>query len=567
MFKKRLLILLIGLISLSMLEFQYFYDLIHTPKDSIYLGTVHYPPDYFSYLSFIAQGKDHILSSTILYTSEKTPLVLVKWQYVLIGKLLSVFPLNTGQMYQIAVVILTICFMISGYMLISLLLEKYEERVLAFVFFISSTAWPIVKISDGKLNFSYHYFWYDTGDFFTRFGPTPNHLLGSVLLTCGFILILHWYKKIQARQKLSHLLYCSSFAFIGLTLSSVSPMHWILLTGGLVGLLAITTLRAFIIEKKLVRDFPNYLETILFIFIGGLSAVLYIQSVYSEFPYDSTKWWEASKQVYMNFPNLFYSSGIVILFAAIGYYSYFRHKFFNPERLIILCFITISLVFFFTDLPWKLGTSNVRFWPEGIYVFIAVLASQGVFFLTGLAKRAKGSFPIKSGLRPFVAHPKWIYYFGVRPKYFVLIIILLLYFGTTIPTFILEIKERSVIDNSSGYFYLRQNIYDVYEYASKTIKRPSVFLLPWPYDFSFPAFTGQKSYTGHAISHMTIDADKKYALASQFFSGTLDERKAREILTQNGIQYILIPTRSVIEKYSFLKSLYRKGETAVFEVR
>ncbi len=540
MFKKRLLILLIGLISLSILEFQYFYNLIHTPKDSIYLGTVHYPPDYFSYLSFIAQGKDHILSSTILYTSEKTPLVLVKWQYVLIGKLLSVFPLNTGQMYQIAVVILTICFIVSGYLLISLLLKKYEERVLAFVFFVSSTMWPVIKIIEGKLDFSYNYFWYNTGDFFTRFGPTPNHLLGSVLLTSGFILILHWYKKIQARQILSHLLYCSSFAFIGLTLSSVSPMHWILFTGSLVGLLAIITLRALIIEKKLVRDFSNYLEPILFIFIGGLSAVLYIQSVYSGFPYDSTKWWEASKQVYMNFPNLFYSSGIVIPFAALGCYSYFRYKFFNLERLMILCFITISLVFFFTDLPWKLGTSNVRFWPEGIYALIAVLASKGIFFLTGFAKKA---------------------------KYFVLIIILLLYFGTTIPTYIAEIKERSVIDNSSGFLYLPQNIYDAYEFTSKTIKRPGIFLLPWPYDFSFPAFTGQKSFTGHAISHMTIDADKKYSLSSQFFSGTLDEKKAQEVLRGNGIQYILIPTRSVIEKYSFLKSLYSKGDAAVFEVR
>lgn len=538
--RKRFLIFFIGLISLLILEFQYFYMHFHTPKDSIYLGTVHYPPDYFSYLSFIAQGKDHFLSSTILYTSEKTPLVLVKWQFVLLGKILSIFPLNSGQMYQIAVVIFTICFMASGYLLISLLLENYEESILAFVFFVSSTAWPIFKISDGRLNFSYHNYWFNTGNFFTRFGPTPNHLLGSILLSCGFILILLWYRKIKSKQKIHHLKYYSAYIFIGFTLSSVSPMHWILLLGSTVGLFIILAIRDQIKEKKLVKYLLHHFQPFFFLFLGGLPVVFYIKSVYRIFPYNVTSMWENMQQNHMNFTNLFYGSGIVILLAVIGCYSYFRNKFFNPERLLTLCFVTISLVFYFTDLPWKLGTSNVRFWPEGIYVFIAVLGAHGVFFLTKLVNRA---------------------------KYFVLIIILLLYLSTTIPTFIAGIKERSVIDNSNFYYYLPHNIYDVYEYTSRKIKRPSVFLLPWPYDFSFPAFTGQKSFTGESISHMTINADKKYSLAVQFFSSTMNEKEALETLTQYGIGYILIPNKSEIEKYSFLKKIYSSGEAAVFEVR
>ena len=584
MLKKRLLIIFIGLISLSILEFQYFNQAFHTPKDSIYLGTVHYPPDYFSYLSYMVQGKDHLLSSTILYTSEKTPLVLVRWQYVLWGKLLSFFPLNTGQMYQIAVVIFTIGFMVSGYKLISLLLEKYEERILAFVFFVSSTAWPLVKIVDGRLSFSYHYYWFNTGNFFTRFSPTPNHLLGSILLTSGFILVLRWCKKIHTIRKIPYLLYNFAFVFIGLTLASISPMHWILFLGSLTGLMVILALRDLIIAKKTFFSITNfavviartptlrrgtwqsderfprspalcgiarndrgaklesilkYLQPILFSIAGGLPAILYMLSVSKVFPYNSGISWEATKQVFMDFPNLFFASGIVILFASLGCYSYFRHKFFNPERLVTLFFLTISLAFFFTDLPWQLGTSNVRYWPEGIYVFIAVLASYGVFFLARLAKKA---------------------------KYFVLTIILLLYLGTTIPTFIAEFNEKSEIIISNIY-YLPNTIYDIYQFASRTIKRPSVFLLPWPYDFSFPAFTGQKSFTGHPLSHMTIDADKKYTLSAQFFSGTLDEKKVQEDLKRNGIQYILTPNKSVIEKYSFLKNLYSRGDAAVFEVR
>lgn len=242
----------------------------------------------------------------------------------------------------------------------------------------------------------------------------------------------------------------------------------------------------------------------------------------------------------MDFPNLFYASGIVILFAGSGCYSYFRHKFLYPERLAALFFITTCLVFFLTGLPWKLGTSNVRYWPEGIYVFISVLASSGVFFIARLAKKA---------------------------RHFMLIILILLYLVTTVPTYITEIKDKSVIDNSNGFLYLPQNIYEVYEFASNKIKRPSVFLLPWPYDFSFPAFTGQKSFTGHAISQMTIDADNKYILASQFFSGTPDEEKVQGELKRNGIAYILTPYKSVIEKYSFLNNLFSRGEAAVFEVR
>ncbi len=533
------MILFIGLISLSVLEFQYFNLSFHTPPDSIYLGTVHYPPDYFSYLSYIVQGKDHLLSSTALYNSEKTPLVLVRWQFVLWGKILSFFPLNTGQMYQIGVIIFTIGFMISAYLLISLLLAKYEEKLLAFVFFVSSTAWPIITVIEGKLSFSYHSYWYNTGDFFTRFSPTPNHLLGSILLISGFILILRWCRNIDSKRKISRFINNIAFTFIGLTLASLSPMHWILYLGSLTGLMVILSMRELIIDKKPVLYILKYLQPILFSLAGGLPAILYILSVYKTFPYNIGNSWEAINQVFMDFPNLFYGSGLVLLFAAGGCYSYFRHKFFTPEKLVTLFFIAISLIFFFTDLPWKLGTSNVRYWPEGIYVFLAVLASHGVFFLAGMAKRAKR---------------------------LVLFVFILLYFVTTVPSIFAGIKERSdvVISNTN---YLPLSIYEIYEFSSKTIKRPSVFLIPWPFDNSFPAFTGQKSFTGHPLSQMTIDADKKYALSAQFFSGTLDEEKARAILLQNGIQYVLLPYRSAIAKYSFLKNLYSRGDAAVFEVK
>lgn len=537
---KRLLIILIGFIGFLLLEFNYLNGFIHTPPDSVYLGTVHYPPDYFSYLSFIAQGKDHFLSSTILYTSEKTPLVLVKWQFVLLGKILSIFPFNTGQMYQIAVVILSICLFVSGYLLICLLLEKYGERILAFLFFVSSTSWPIISLFDGKLIYGYHNYWFNTGNFFARFGPTPNHQLGTILLICGFILILRWHQKIKAIVKINVLRYFLAFTFIGVGLASVSPMHWILLLGSVVALFIILALQVQFKEKKLTNYFSQHFPPIFFLFLGGLPVVFYIMTVFKIFPYSITNKWEISHQDAINFSAFLYGSGIVILFAAVGYISYFRNRIFNPERILTLTFTTISIVFFFTDLPRLLGTANIRFWPEGIYVFIAVLGAKGVLNIAN-----------------------W----KVKYKNIAIFTLLIFYMSTTLPSLYAGIKERSMIDNRNMYYYLPKNVYSAYEYSSDKIKRPSVFLLPIPYDYSFPAFTGQKSYTGDPLSHMNIDSNMKYTLAKKFFNGVMEEKDAREALIKANISYILVPYKSVVEKYSFLKKIYSSGEAVVYEVR
>jgi len=69
------------------IELQYIVGKLATPPNMVYLGTVHWPSDYFYYLSQFAQGTYNFLSSTMLFTPEKLKPVLVGWQNVLTGRI------------------------------------------------------------------------------------------------------------------------------------------------------------------------------------------------------------------------------------------------------------------------------------------------------------------------------------------------------------------------------------------------------------------------------------------------------------------------------------------------
>src|SRR3989339_1485513 len=82
------------------IELQYIVNKLLTPEGMFYLGTVHWPSDYFYYLSQFVQGKEHLLFSTMLFTPEKLRPVLVGWQNGLTGRLLMLTGLDVISAYQ-----------------------------------------------------------------------------------------------------------------------------------------------------------------------------------------------------------------------------------------------------------------------------------------------------------------------------------------------------------------------------------------------------------------------------------------------------------------------------------
>ncbi len=524
--KQVLFVLLLSLLGLLFVELQFILGILRTPTNTVYLGSVHYPPDYFGYLSFIAQGKDHLFSSRILYTSENLPFTFFRWQFVLLGKLFSVFPIHTGFIYQIAVIVTTILFFLSAYWLLSLLFTDVKKRILAFFFFLSANAWPSVALTSYGFSFGYHTYWYNNGNFFVRFGSTPHHLLGSLLLTLGLALMISWIKK-EKLSRSNYVMYGLSGLFLGFNLTSISPMQWVLLfiTAGASAF--------FILLKKLYqKEFhKKIILTIFYPFItfvvGGIPIFLYLEKIYGMFPYNSANAWEANQLIHFSVLDFFYANGLMFVFALIGLGLFFFQKKWTKERLVLLIFLMICLWFFSGSATYYMHVTNIRFWPQALYVFLGALASEGLILISRLYKKDRD---------------------------FLIFLILLLYICTLIPSYILQIKERIGYEPTNLYTYLPKDIYDSFMQTSLTVPRPSVFILDWPLNYIFPALTGHISYVGDPISHMTIDAQKKNEKLSLFLRGVLSEDEAYAFVRDNNIHYIYRYRYLGVPAYSFIQA-------------
>ncbi len=523
--KSFLLCFILGFIFLLLLEAPFIYGLLKTPQNTIYLGTVHYPPDYFGYLSFIAQGKDHILSSRLLYTTENISPTLFRWQFVLWGRVLSFLPIHSGYMYQLAVIFCTVAFFISAYWFICLLVQDGRKRVMSFFFFLSGNAWPILQSFNEVKSWGYHTYWFNTGTLFNRFGATPHHLLASALLIYSLILTLSWYRQKQKNKKFWG--YALAAIVLSINLVSISPMQWVLAIGAGCGALLLASFQLWRKKKDTVALLTHWY--MMFVYsISGLPVFLYLQKIYSNFPFTVANAWEATQQVHLSLLEFFYSSGFVLLFAAIGLlFAFFKRKR-NIEDL--MCYVTlfVCLWLFFGKVPQFFHVTNARFWPQAIYVILGVFAARGVEKISSLYKKDRAFF---------------------------LFVILFLYTTTTLPATYTQLRERTTFEKSNMYMYLPKDIYISFMNQRKQASTSDIFLLPWPINHIFPGLTGNVSYFGDELSHMTINAKQKNDQSYALFDGKMSEQDAYSFLTSNNIKYIYSFSYHPISKYSFLRSV------------
>jgi len=161
--------ILIGLFTL-LNSLQFWIGLTNTPKDHIYLGTVHNPGDYFYYLSQFKQGSDRILSGFDLMTGEFKSATFVGWINILLGRLFSIVGIDFISAYQISVLLFTSLLLFLSWTIIRRTINashswdshasnealhtkphiKYLFAILTFFLFCISNALPVLPTTDNQ---------------------------------------------------------------------------------------------------------------------------------------------------------------------------------------------------------------------------------------------------------------------------------------------------------------------------------------------------------------------------------------------------------------------------------
>jgi len=275
------------------IELQYIVNKLLTPKGFFYLGTVHWPSDYFYYLSQFAQGREHWFASTMLFTPEKLKPVLIGWQNVLSGRLLMMTGLDVISAYQTAVgIYLTLYLVISWLFIREIFPKNPTKRVLSLLFFLTSTSLFYLKLGAHGFEWNYFNHWYNLGIPLARFGPTPHHLLAYALGVAGWLFYL--------RNRMFLL------ALSGFLHASINPVTW--------GLNVMVLFITAFIPKVKIRS----LIAAGILFLAGILPALYAKAVFSQLPYSLSSAWESTQHLKLVPAQLFMGTGLVIILALFG---------------------------------------------------------------------------------------------------------------------------------------------------------------------------------------------------------------------------------------------------------
>jgi len=190
-------------------------------------------------------------------------------------------------------------------------------------------------------------------------------------------------------------------------------------------------------------------------------------------------------------------------------------------------------------MPNILNFNKARFIPISDSLFMAILATSTI---TQLAK-ISGKF-----------------------KNIVLLFLLTIFTVLTIPTYYMQISYFINPSINQLDIYLPVDAFRMFEKARDVSHESDVFLISWPYQLSFPALMGRKTYWGDPL--MTIRSQEKEKEAVQFFYlPDISNEYRAEFLINNGINYVLeYPGHDTLKNLGLLEKIDSNSQATLYKV-
>ncbi len=521
----------------------YFSGLLTTTQDSIFLGTVHHPFDYFYYLSQFAQGRERWFTAYDLYTGDSPLPTPIGWVNVLLGRLFFLLGIPHTAAYQLSVAVL----MLTLLVLVQLLLKqvfatgKYRQpkRLLALALFIFNTSLPLLARVNGKLQLIPADYWNNFAVPSVRFDAVPHHFVISIAIVVA-LLLAGWWRQWHTKNWKVAILIIFGLSLTGLVLGSLQPVQLVLV--------ALTLFLSGFILNLLTR--PRRLTPLfnllpsLILFMGGLPPMVYLQNLFTQLPYSQLASWETGQQLNLSFTSFLLATGPVALLGGIGLIFWLRPARQTDgqpglPRIILGVYALLSLGLFFSRLAGIFQLTNVRLLSPLTILALSCGSSELFFKLFAL---------------------------GHRRSQILLTVFFALLVSALIPVHWQQTAKRLHFDPTNAYYYLSQPAYEALTYAQKISQPQEVFLVIWPYNISFAGITGRREFNGHPL--LTINASIKDQEALAFFSGKLPLTAMDNFLREKGIAFVIAYPWTFAERLPrTLTKVYENSTLTIYSVK
>lgn len=506
--------------------FSFFVGQAYTPPGKIFLGTVHHPPDYLYYLSHITQSREHLILTEYLTTTEPMPKLFLGWTYVLLGKIGNLFNAPPWISYHFGLFIFGLAYLVSAYILIHLLIPSSSKgRILAFMLFMFSNTFPRFITENGKMIIAPVFSWYNYGEPFIRFDNVPHHHLINASI---FIILITYFLYHKSSRKNRFFLVIIS-AVAGISLGSMQPVQWILITIGL-------TLSTLLFDQGSIKNRIVFRLPLIIFILSGFPFVLYLKYVISNLePYKIASAWEAAQSFAFKWDQYHKDYGLVFLVGLVGIPIFLKTKLFSRKTIFLVTLI--PLVIFASPISMKLPILNFRLLSPLLVLLLAVCATEAIRVIPKIIK-------------PFTPLIQSVF--------------VTLLFAMLFPLFHYHLQSRVYFPQSEETVYLSRDIYDLFKKAGTISTSNDVFLIYWPYEVIFPAISGRREYFTTKL--LTLDYDRKSGEAYQFLTNKITQEEKKDFLQKNKITYIISGSDEQLARDPFLAPIASSKELTLFKV-
>ena len=187
--------------------------------EQVFHAIAHSYPDYFIYLSHIAQGAaGKVFFTNHQFTNEILDPTSIYWFYSLLGFVANIFGISPVWIYNLSLLFLSAMVMLLWYLFCRLLYPTNRLSRL-FTFLVIVSASPFIKIKDlilsGVVTFP-EFLWFSPTPAFNRLGGVPHQILQTILL----LVVLFSFSKIASVKQ--YTLKTIGFLFLLMALSVIA---------------------------------------------------------------------------------------------------------------------------------------------------------------------------------------------------------------------------------------------------------------------------------------------------------------------------------------------------------
>lgn len=506
-----------------------------TPEQRVYLGSYGYPPDFWGKMVIFQEGRlGHWLFTHKTTTTIPTPAAIVPFEYLLLGQISRLFPLDPIIFFHLSRLVLSLIFLSVAYYLISLVFSQKVHRLIAYTLSLFATGFSN-KGADFIEN------WSPLG-IFQRSAYYPHYMLAFIFSLLAIIFLSQALEK----KDLKKLLLAGLFGFLTSSVHAINTANFYLVLG-------FYSLFLLIINWRQKINFNRYGYKFFYLAIFFLISVLpiiYLHFLTRSYPWTLLMIGDRKFDFGHIFPKTFviFAVGSSMFLSLYGSLIILRKK---TDLALLLAPWSITYIIGYVWAAEIFSFGSQRFLQTPFFVILAILSTLALDKISSKLAGKKISAPT------------------------ILIILSLVVLATGLPAVKMSLNIN--IDNFKwagdlGYYSEPGNLAAI-RWLGKNTQEKDIVLADKFNGSLIASLAGNYPYANDEINLFPDDRLRPLeATIIAFYQQLKSNAEAKKFLTDNKIRYVFWSNlernvaKGKMPDYPFLTKVYQNNETIIFRV-